>query len=317
MPLLSRATLADLNAFVAITRHRSFKGAAIELGLTPSALSHTVRRLEAQLQAKLLNRTSRSVAPTALGLDLAMRLGAGFEAINEALQSVAGDLAAGFGEIRLNVPADAAALLVQPALAAFAAEAPQTRLTVSVENRPIDIVAEGFDAGIRYGDAVPQDMVAVPLTGPLRWVLAASPGYLARLGRPHAPGDLQHHRCLRLLLGNNAVYRWELGDGEGMIRLDVPGSLTFNDTQTSIAAMRGGLGIGYVLEALIADDIAAGTMEVVLPAWASHGAGFCIYYPSRRQSHPGLRRLIAIIRRQWAARSKEPSAAEAEPPAAC
>jgi DNA-binding transcriptional LysR family regulator len=315
MPLLSRAMLADLNAFVAITRHRSFKGAAIELGLTPSALSHTVRRLEAQLQAKLLNRTSRSVAPTALGLDLALRLEAGFDVITEALQAVTGDQAAGFGEIRLNVPADAAALLVQPALTAFAAEAPQTRLLVSVENRPIDIVAEGFDAGIRYGDAVPQDMVAVPLTAPLRWVLAASPAYLARFGRPQSPADLQGHQCLRLLLGNNAIYRWELGDGEAMIRVDVPGSLTFNDTQTSIAAMRNGLGIGYVLEALIAEDIACGAIEVVMPTWSSLGAAFCIYYPSRRQGHPGLRRLISIIRRQWAGRRHEAGAADPRPPA--
>lgn len=303
MPLLSRTMLADLNAFLTVTRHRSFKRAAIEMGLTPSALSHTVRRLEAQLQSKLLNRTSRSVAPTSLGLDLARRLEAGFATIADALEQAAAEQAAGFGEIRLNVPADAAALLIQPVLPAFAVEAPHTRLSLSVENRPVDIVAEGFDAGIRYGDAVPQTMVAVALTPPLRWVLAASPNYLLRAGRPRTPQDLQQHACLRLMLGDNALYRWELGDGPAMLRIDVPGQLTFNDTQTTVAAMRGGLGIGYVLEALIAEDIAAGRLEVVLPDWSSRGAGFFIYYPSRRQSHPGLRRLTALIRRQWAERA--------------
>ncbi|MCB8880523.1 LysR family transcriptional regulator [Acidisoma cellulosilytica] len=299
MPLLDRSTLADLNAFSAIVRHRSLRGAAIELGVTASALSHTIRRLETRLNAKLLNRTTRSVAPTVLGIDLARDLETGFALIDDALRTAAGTQAEALGEIRLNVPADAALLLLQPALPAFTAKTPGTRLTVSVDNRPVDIVAEGFDAGIRYGDAVAQDMIAIPLTGALRWVLAASPDYLARRGRPESTEDLQRHQCIRLMLGNNAVYRWELGDGAAMIRLDVPGMLTINDTQTSLAAIRGGLGIGYVLEALIEDDLRQGALEIVLPAWSSLGAGFCLYYPSRRQSHPALARLISIIRRQW------------------
>ncbi|MCB8874876.1 LysR family transcriptional regulator [Acidisoma silvae] len=299
MPLLDRSTLADLNAFSTILRHRSLRGAAIEMGVTASALSHAIRRLETRLNAKLLNRTTRSVAPTVLGLDLARALESGFGIIDDALRVAAGTQAEVLGEIRLNVPADAAVLLLQPALPAFAAKTPGTRLTVSVDNRPVDIVAEGFDAGIRYGDAVAQDMIAIPLTGALRWVLAASPAYLARMGRPDSPEDLQQHHCIRLMLGNNAVYRWELGDGAAMMRVDVPGMLTFNDTQTSLTAIRGGLGIGYVLEALIADDLKTGALEVVLPTWSSQGAGFCLYYPSRRQSHPALARLIAIMRRQW------------------
>ena len=303
MPLLDRSTLADLNAFAAIVRHRSLRSAAIELGVTASALSHTIRRLEARLQARLLNRTTRSVAPTVLGFTLARDLEVGFGIIDDALRLAAGTQAEALGEIRLNVPADAAVLLVQPALPVFTTQAPGTRLTVSVDNRPVDIVAEGFDAGIRYGDAVAQDMIAIALTGPLRWVLAASPDYLAGHGRPQGPDDLRDHHCIRLMLGNNAVYRWELGDGEAMIRVDVPGTLTFNDTQTSLVAIRRGLGIGYVLEALIAEDLANGALEIVLPDWSSMGAGFCLYYPSRRQSHPALARLISIIRRQWTARS--------------
>ncbi|HTH99466.1 MAG TPA: LysR family transcriptional regulator [Acidisoma sp.] len=299
MPLLSRTTLADLSAFVVIIRHRSLKGAAIELGVTASAISHALRRLEAALQVKLLNRTSRSVAPTVAGLELAARLEEGFETISRALEAAAAEQAAGLGELRLNVPVDGAHLLLEPALPLFAARFPETRLTITVENRPVDIVAEGFDAGIRYADAVPQDMVGVMLTPPLRWVLAASPAYLDRHGRPAQPAALQQHRCLKLRLGNNAVYRWELGEGDRLMRLDVPGTLTFNDTHTQLSAIRAGLGVGYVLEPLIKEDLRAGRMELVLPDWASPGAGFCIYYPSRRQSHPALRSLIGIIRRQW------------------
>lgn len=299
MAAFSRSDLADLSTFATIVRHRSFTSAAIEMGLSTSALSHAVRRLETRLGARLLNRTSRSVAPTVLGLVLAERLAQGFETIATALDEAAGERAAALGEIRLNVPTDAAELLIQPALPGFAARFPQTRLTVAVENRPVDIVAEGFDAGIRYGDNVPEDMIAMTLTPPLRWVLVASPGYLAQAGRPGEPGELAGHRCLRLMLGNNAVYRWELGDGTRMIRLDPPGTLAFNDTSTTVAAAIHGLGIGYVLEERVRAHLADGRLEMVLPDWASTGTGFSIYYPSRRQNHAALRQLVDIIRASW------------------
>ncbi|MBS7545018.1 LysR family transcriptional regulator [Ancylobacter oerskovii] len=299
MAAFSRSDLADLNTFAAIVRHRSFTGAAIEIGVTTSALSHAVRRLETRLGARLLNRTSRSVAPTSLGLTLAERLAEGFDTIAAALDEAAGERAAAFGEIRLNVPSDAAMLLLRPALAEFVERFPRTRLSLAVEDRPVDIVAEGFDAGIRYGDTVPEDMVAMSLTPPLRWVTVASPAYVARFGRPASPGDLAQHRCLRLMLGNNAVFRWELGDGERLVRLDLPGTLTFNDTATTIDAAIQGLGIGYVLEERVRAHLADGRLELVLPDWASTGAGFAIYYPSRRQNHAALRHLVEIIRAGW------------------
>ncbi|MCB4768391.1 LysR family transcriptional regulator [Ancylobacter sp. Lp-2] len=303
MAAFSRSDLADLSTFAAIVRHRSFTGAAIEMGLTTSALSHAIRRLEARLDSRLLNRTSRSVAPTALGLTLAERLGEGFDTIAAALDEAAGERAAALGEIRLNVPSDAANLLLHPALPDFVTRFPQTRLTIAVEDRPVDIVAEGFDAGIRYADTVPEDMVAMALTPPLRWVTVASPAYLARAGRPTEPAQLTDHSCLRLMLGNNAVYRWELGDGARLVRLDLPGTLTFNDTATTIDAAVRGLGIGYVLEERVRPHLADGRLEMVLPDWASTGAGFAIYYPSRRQNHAALRQLVEIIRAAWERRA--------------
>ena len=293
-----RIDFADLKSFLAIVRCRSFKLAAIELGQTPSAVSHAMRRLEDRLGAKLLNRSSRSVSATAAGRDLAARLEEGFNQIGSALETFQAPGTARLGEIRLNVFADAAHLLVAPALPEFTRMCPDVRLTVVVENRPIDIVAEGYDAGIRYGHYVPEDMVAVPLTGPQRWVMVASPDYLERQGSPRNLKDLSDHTCLQLLLGDNSSYRWEVNDGGEARRLRVPGLLTINDTATTISACKAGLGIAYVLEARIGDELARGELQIVLKKHAFDEDPFHIYYGSRRYKHPALMTLIDIVRRQ-------------------
>ncbi len=298
MSKTDRIDFADLKSFLAIVRCRSFKLAAIELGQTPSAVSHAMRRLENRLGAKLLNRSSRSVSATAAGRDLAGRLEDGFNLIGSALETFEAPGTARLGEIRLNVFADAAHLLIAPALPEFARLCPDVRLTVVVENRPIDIVAEGYDAGVRYGHYVPEDMVAVPLTGPQRWVMAASPDYLERHGSPRSLKDLAGHTCLQLLLGDNSSYRWELNDGGEARRLRVPGLLTINDTATTISACKAGLGIAYVLEARIAAELARGELRVVLEKHAFAEDPFHIYYSSRRYKHPALMTLIDIVRRQ-------------------
>ena len=296
MPPFLRSELPDLAAFSVVVRRRSFKAAAIELGITASALSHAIRRLEERLGTKLLNRTSRSVAPTPAGLRFAARLEAGFDEIGSALSEMDDGHAGAFGELRLNIPADASRLLVSPVLPSFLKLLPDMRFTVVVENRPVDMVAEGFDAGIRYGDTVPEDMIAVALTQALEWVIVGSPAYLDRHGRPKKPDDLMQHSCLRLLLGDNSAFRWELGNGDAMIRIDVPGNCTISDTQSTIDAAADGLGLGYVLKRRADAELRDGRLEVVLPQWSSTGAGFHMYYPSRRQNHPALRHLIELIR---------------------
>ncbi len=298
MAKADRIDFADLKSFLAIVRCRSFKLAAVELGQTPSAVSHAMRRLEDRLGVKLLNRSSRAVSPTAVGMDLAARLEDGFNQIGSALETFEAPGTARLGELRLNVFADAAHLLVAPALPEFARRCPDVRLTVVVEDRPIDIVAEGYDAGIRYGHHVPEDMVAVPLTGPQRWVMVASPGYLDRHGAPRGLDDLAGHNCLQLLLGDNSSYRWDVNDGGQARRLRVPGLLTINDTATTISACKAGLGIAYVLEARIADELAHGELRVVLDANAAPEDPFHIYYSSRRYNHPALLTLINIVRAQ-------------------
>ncbi|MDR6420347.1 DNA-binding transcriptional LysR family regulator [Paraburkholderia phenoliruptrix] len=255
-----------------------------------------MRRLEDRLGAKLLNRTSRAVSPTEAGLDLASRLQDGFNQIGSALESFAAPGTARLGSLRLNVFADAAHLLIAPALPEFARVCPGVQLTVVVDNRPIDIVAEGYDAGIRYGHHVPEDMIAVPLTRPQRWVMVASPAYLKKHGTPRQLGELANHQCLQLLLGDNSSYRWEVDVAGKKKSIRVPGVITINDTVTTISACKAGMGIAYVLEARIADELARRTLKVVLEEHACAEDPLHIYYSSRRYNHPALLRLINLIR---------------------
>ena len=296
MPILARSDLADLSLFTTLVRRRSFKAAAAELGLTTSAASHALRRLEDRLGVRLVNRTSRSVAPTPAGLALAVELEAGFGSIEAAVGRLGEAAASRFGSLRLNVPRDASFLLIGPALPAFAARYADLHFTVVVEDRPIDVVAEGYDAGIRYGDTVPEDMIAFALTPPLRWVVVGAPAYLDRRGEPQTPADLADHSCLRLLLGDNSTFRWELGEGENLVRIDVPGPYTINDTQTTIDAAVRGLGLAYVLERRVQRELESGALRVVMPDWASTGPGLSMYYANRRYNHPALRVLIDLIR---------------------
>ncbi|MEK6292973.1 MAG: LysR family transcriptional regulator [Paraburkholderia tropica] len=293
-----RVDFADLKLFLAVVRRRSFRLAAIDAGQTPSAISHAMRRLEDRLGTKLLNRTSRSVSPTAAGLDLAARLEEGFNQIGAALASFEAPGTARLGSVRLNVFADAAHLLVAPALPEFASRYPDVQLTVVVDDRPIDIIAEGYDAGIRYGHHVPEDMIAVPLTGAQRWVMAASPAYLDRHAIPRDIRDLDSHTCLQLLLGDNSSYRWEVNVQGETARLRVPGAITINDTATTISACKAGMGIAYLLEARILEELRRQELRVVLEEHAQSEDPFHIYYSSRRYTHPALLGLINIIRRQ-------------------
>ncbi|OHC12976.1 MAG: LysR family transcriptional regulator [Pseudomonadales bacterium GWC1_66_9] len=296
MPAFTRADLADLNVFMTIVRRRSFRQAALELGLTTSALSHSMKNLELRLGVKLLNRTSRSVVPSLAGSALAERLEQGFQTIAEALAALDTHRDAPVGRLRLNVPRDASRLLLGPVLPGFFARYPDLQLEVAVENRMVDIVADGFDAGIRFGGTVPRDMIAMPLTGELRWIVVAAPDYLRRHGRPQAPGDLLQHPCMRIRLGDNSPYKWELGNGPQAIHLDVSGPLGANETDTLVEAALNGLGLAYCLELYVAAELRSGRLEQVLPEWSSMGPPFCMYYPSRRQSQPGLRQLIESIR---------------------
>jgi DNA-binding transcriptional LysR family regulator len=296
MPRQSRTDLADLKVFMAIMRWGSFRLAALHLGLSTSALSHSMRKLEARLGARLLNRTARAVLATPDGTRLAERLQVGFAAIDEALSELETRRQFPIGLLRVNSPQDAARLLIVPVLKSFVDHFPQIEIELAVEDRIIDIIGEGFDAGIRYGERVPKDMISAPLTAPLRWVVVGAPSFLDRHGRPAAPSDLMRLPCIRTRIGDGSILSWELGDGDAMVRLDVRGPVCINDPNAILEAARRGVGLAYCLEPRAREEVERGELEIVLPEWASEGPALCMYYPSRRQSPPGLRQLIDAIR---------------------
>ncbi len=221
---ISRADVADLIYFMAIARHRSFSRAAIELGVSASALSHALKGLETRLGVRLLNRTTKSVTPTAAGEELVQSVLQPFDTIEGALESLNRYRNTPTGRIRINAAVEAANLLLAPVMPAFMDRYPDIEIDIVASNRMVDVTDAGFDAGIRYGGTVPEDMVARRLSADIRWVIAASPDYLERYGTPEHPDDLLHHRCISNRLGDDRVYRWELArDGE-TYQMTVPGS---------------------------------------------------------------------------------------------
>jgi DNA-binding transcriptional LysR family regulator len=295
MARLTRGDLGDLNLFRQIAESGGFRKAAARLDMSPSALSHAMRGLEARCGVRLFNRTNRSVTLTQPGADLLARLETGFTEIELGLESLNRYRDGPAGRLRLNVPGDAARLVLAPVLADYARHYPDVRLEIVVQDQVVDIVGEGFDAGIRYGGLVPEDMVAVPLGRPLRWIAVASPTYLQGAPRLLAPADLALHRCIGIRMGNGQIYHWELERGGEAAVVDVDWSIVANETILSIEIAQTGGGIAYCLEARVAPQLADGTLVQVLPDWHSNGPAFHLYYPSRHQLPEALRAMLRLI----------------------
>lgn len=292
----SRPDFTEFTYFLAIARHHSFRRAGLELGISASALSHALKGLESRLGVRLLNRTNRSVTLTAAGEELQAAITDPFDQIAQAVEGLNRYRDAPTGRIRINVPVDAASLLIAPILPLFVDRYPDVDLDISLSNRLIDVIDGGFDAGIRYGGTVPEDMVAQRLSDDIRWIVVGTPVYFDRFGRPSHPDDLLQHRCLRFRLGDDSLYRWEFErDGEEL-SVAVPGTLTFDDSRIILGALTGGAGLMYGPEPLLRDMLETGQVEEVLSDWSSLGPGFHIYYSSRRQVPTGLRLLIDLIR---------------------
>lgn len=293
---ISRSDLADYAYFLALAKHRSFRRAGLELGVSASALSHSLKGLEARIGVRLLNRTSRSVTLTAAGEELHAALSAPFDAIGAAVEGLNRYRDAPAGRIRLNVMEQASSLLLAPVLPVFIERYPGIAVDVTISNHLVDVVAMGADAGIRWGGTVPEDMIAQRLSGDVRWVVVGAPAYLDRHGTPERPGELVDHQCLRIRLGDDTVYHWEFEkDGEAAA-IDVPGAITLDETQFAIALAAAGTGLAYLPEPSVAALVAEGRLRHVLADWTAVGAGFHIYYPGRRQVPTGLKLLIALIR---------------------
>lgn len=293
---VSRSNLADFASFLAIARHRSISRAGLELGVSASALSHALKGLEARLAIRLVNRTTRSVTLTAAGKQLFAALSGPMAAIGQAVDDLNRFREGPSGRVRLNVPHDAASYLLAPVLPSFVERYPDVELEVAVGNRLIDVVDGGFDAGIRFGGTVPEDMVAQRLSADIRWVVVGSPAYLDHFGTPAHPDDLQHHRCLRIRLGSGHLYRWDFERGGEEIAVAVPGPITIDESHFALKVVTLGGGLIYAPEPAVADLVAAGSLRVVLEDWLPMGPGYHAYYSGRRHVPVGLRLLIEHIR---------------------
>eukprot|EP01037_Dinobryon_pediforme_P032415 gene32415-37339_t len=245
---MPKPSLADLTAFASIAEHRSFRRAADALGVSRSSLSHVMRTLERTLAVRLLHRTTRSVAPTEAGERLLKRLAPVLRDLDAALDAVSDDSGQPSGTLRINGNEAAVRLLLGTVVPPFLARYPQMALDLASEGRLVDIVEQGFDAGVRLAEAVPQDMIAVRLGGDMRFVAVASSAYLAANAMPIHPDDLRQHRCIRQRLPSRKLYRWEFARHGQEIAIDVPGALTLDHSGLMVEAAIDGLGIAFVPE---------------------------------------------------------------------
>lgn len=290
--------LAAFTAFLAVASHRSFRSAAAELNITPSAISHAIKALEQRLRARLFNRTTRSVSLTEAGERLAEKLRPAMASIEQALQAVDADADTPRGTVRMNASEGAIRLVLQPVLARFLRQYPQVHLDIVSDGRLGDIVSEGFDAGIRLTEAVPKDMVAIAVTAPMRFAAVASPDYLQRRGRPSLPLDLHQHDCIRFRFESGAIYRWEFERHGTAERVNVTGPITLTDQPLMVDLAMQGVGIAFVPEHLVVRGLADGRLVRVLEDWCPEFPGLSLYYSGHRHVPSGLKALIRILQEQ-------------------
>jgi DNA-binding transcriptional LysR family regulator len=288
--------LDGVEAFLGVAQHRSFRRAAGELGVTPSAISQAVRALEARVGAALFIRTTRSVGLTEAGERFLARAKPAFEEL-----VVAGEAARELGQrpaglLRLSVPRAVVPILLEPLIASFCRAYPEVEVEIAASEELIDLAAKGFDAGVRLGQFIAADMVAVPLSRPFRFVVVGSPAYLARRDRPERPDDLRHHACVRMRRSSGAIALWSLNDNGRAIEIAVSGPLIANDFPTMLGAAVEGVGLAQVPEPVAAEAVKSGKLVRVLDKFAPMAPGVFLYYPGHRQMMPKLRAFIDHVK---------------------
>ncbi|RUL79649.1 LysR family transcriptional regulator [Dyella choica] len=297
-----QGALDGVEAFLSVAQHRSFRRAAAELGVTPSAISQAVRVLEARVGAALFIRTTRSVGLTEAGERFLARAKPAFEEL-----VAAGEVARGLGQrpaglLRLAVPRAVVPILLEPLIASFSQAYPEVEVEIAASEELIDIAAEGFDAGIRMGQFIAADMVALPLTPPFRLIIVGSPAYFAGRKRPKRTDDLRQHACLRWRRSNGALALWSFNDNGKAIEIAVSGPFIANDFPTMLGAAVEGIGLAQVPEPMAAEGLRAGKLVQVLKPYAPVTPGVFLYYPSRRQIMPKLRAFIDHVKSRPAGR---------------
>lgn len=289
---------AELMAFMAISEARSFRDAALRLNVTPSALSRTLRRLEDRMGVRLLNRTTRSVSQTEAGALLYAKLAPAVASVEDAVRHASSLATDAGGTVRLNLPRLAAELILLPRLALFNARHPRVRLELVIDDTLSDVTAKGFDAGIRTGERLAGDMIAIRLTPPVSVAVVGSPSYLAENASPTSPHDLRRHACINYRWETTGqIFRWLFRSPDEQIEVDVDGPVVVNDTGVIREAAIAGLGLAYLPEGAVRAQLERGTLVRVLEHWCMPSPGFYLYHPSRRQTPPALRALITFLQR--------------------
>lgn len=287
----------DLVSFMVVARERSFTRAAAQLGVSQSALSHAMRNLEARLEVRLLTRTTRSVAPTEAGEQLFMRLSPHLLEIEQELTALRDTRDRPAGNIRLTAGEHAMSAVLWPVLKPFMAQYPDINVEVTVDDGLTDIVDGRFDAGVRLGEQVAKDMIAIRIAPDMRMAVVGSADYLHRFGVPETPEQLDQHRCINMRLPTRGgLYAWEFERDGRELRVRVDGQLILNSLPQRIDAAENGLGLAYVPEDAVQDALAEGRLVRVLEAWCPAFAGYHLYYPSRRQHTSAFSLLIAALR---------------------
>lgn len=289
--------IADLVALIAVAREKSFTRAAARMNVSPSALSHTIRNLEERLGVRLLNRTTRSVSPTEAGERLLSAIGPKFDDIRQALSQLGELRDKPSGTIRISTVDHAAETVLWPSLSRFLAKYPDVSVELTIENTLTDIVGDKYDAGIRMGERVARDMIAVPIGPPIRLAAVAAPGYFAKHPKPKTPKDLEDHACINMRLPTlGGIYAWEFEKGSREVNVRVEGQLTVNDIAVIRRAALSGVGLAFIPEDIIERDLKSEKLVRVLSDWTPPFPGYHLYYPSRRQQSVAFTALVEALR---------------------
>ncbi|HEV7289766.1 LysR family transcriptional regulator [Sphingomonas sp.] len=288
--------LAGLDAVLAIARRGSFRAAALDLGMSTTALSNSIAKIERHLGVRLFNRTTRSVALTDAGRVFVEQVAPALRSIRDAMDGVRSQQTIPSGILRINAFATAAREVLAPLILAYLRRYPQVHIDLVTEGRLVDIVADGFDFGVRSADLVPSDMIAIPISPPRRHVVVATPRYFEEMGRPAVPPDLLNHRCIRVRLPNGGLYRWRFEQQGVPVQLDVSGPITLDEASLARMAVLADVGIGFFMEADVRDDIADGRLVRVLDDWTPPLAPLCLYYPGRKNPSAAFKAFVDLAR---------------------
>lgn len=294
--IMEQLNLGELEAVIAIARRGTFRAAAIDLGMSTTALSHTIGRLEAGLGVRLFNRTTRSVSLTDAGRLFVQQVAPSLQDLHAALETVRSQRETPSGTIRINAAPFAARAIISPLVLEFLRRYPEMNVDLVTEGKMVDIVNDGFDLGVRVAGLVPSDMIAVSLGRPQRHAVVGSPDYFAQHPKPVVPPDLLNHRCIRVRLPDGSLFRWRFEKDDEPVQIDVRGPITLDEAGLVRTSVLEGTGLGYTMEEEVLSEIRAGRLVRVLEDWTPPYPGLCLYYPGRRNLSAGVKAFLDLAR---------------------